>query len=174
MPDMALRPATTADRTQVLALYPDAFPDEDLVPLVVDLMAFGGAVHSIVAVAGAEIVGHIVLTPCAVTGSDIDVALLAPLAVARQSQRQGLGRALIETGLRTVESAGCAGVLVLGDPAYYGRFGFVAESAITPPYPLPDAYAGAWQSIRLGTSGDLPRGQLVVPGPWRHRSLWGP
>ncbi len=57
---------------------------------------------------------------------------LAPLAVLPERQGQGVGRALMEEGLRRVS----APVLVLGDPAYYGRFGFepAAPRGITNPW----------------------------------------
>jgi hypothetical protein len=48
-------------------------------------------------------------------------------------------------------------VLVLGDPAYYGRFGFAKETAIQPPYPLPEAWDGAWQSLVLNQNVETQR-----------------
>ncbi|HLY79287.1 MAG TPA: N-acetyltransferase, partial [Caulobacteraceae bacterium] len=43
--------------------------------------------------------------------------------------KTGLGSALVRAGLESSREFGCHGVLVLGDPAYYGRFGFSAEAA---------------------------------------------
>jgi putative acetyltransferase len=43
-----------------------------------------------------------------------------------------------------------------------------------PPYPLPDAYAGAWQSIALGDRTPRSHGTLVVSPTWQQPTLWGP
>jgi len=51
------------------------------------------------------------------------------LAVRPERQASGLGSALVRASLDTAREFGCHGVLVLGDPAYYGRFGFSAETA---------------------------------------------
>jgi putative acetyltransferase len=63
-------------------------------------------------------------------------AALAPLAVRPGLQRAGVGSALVRTGLQSIPEFGAHGVLVLGDPAYYGRFGFSAETAakVTAPF----------------------------------------
>ena len=44
-------------------------------------------------------------------------------------QGQGLGSTLVRRGVECAREFGCHGLLVLGDPAYYGRFGFSAEAA---------------------------------------------
>lgn len=49
---------------------------------------------------------------------------LAPLAVAPEAQGRGIGSALVRAGLKVCAEGGVDGVVVLGDPAYYGRFGF--------------------------------------------------
>ena len=54
---------------------------------------------------------------------------LAPLAVHPDRHRQGLGSKLVRSGVECAREFGCFGLLVLGDPAYYGRFGFSADAA---------------------------------------------
>lgn len=54
---------------------------------------------------------------------------LAPLAVASARQRRGLGAALVHRGLEAARATGFHAVLVVGDPAYYTRFGFDAADA---------------------------------------------
>ena len=53
---------------------------------------------------------------------------LAPMAVAPEHQRQGVGSALVERGLALLRERGCPFVIVLGHPTYYPRFGFVPAS----------------------------------------------
>lgn len=65
-------------------------------------------------------------------------------------------------------------VFVLGDPAYYGRFGFAPERGVAPPYPMPEEWADAWQSVGLDGTDSPRRGTLNVPSVWRRESLWGP
>jgi putative acetyltransferase len=87
-------------------------------------------------------------------------------------QRKGWGGALVREGLVRLRNQSVTGVLVLGDPAYYGRFGFQAEPDIAPPFPLPQEWAGAWQSLPLGKE-PLGEGPLKVPQVWHDPKLWG-
>ena len=171
---LEIRESRPGDLAAIETLYPDAFPDEDLLPLVRDLERAGPTVVSLVAIDEQALVGHAVFTLCGIAGRPDKVALLGPLAVASARQRRGIGNAIVRAGLRRLEEAGASRVYVLGDPAYYGRFGFEAEDGVTPPYPLPEEWHGAWQSLGLG--GDTPaiRGKLSVPHPWRQQALWAP
>lgn len=171
---MDIRATTEADRPALVELYRDAFPAEDLVPLLHRLLDAGALVHSFAAIVDGALAGHIALTRCAVSDSVASAWLLGPLAVAPLHQRKGIGSALIAHCVRLAESEGSVRVLVLGDPAYYGRHGFEAERDITPPYALPAEWDGAWQSISLGASGEPIHGELVVPEVWRREELWLP
>ena len=153
------------------ALYPAAFPDEDLLELVHALLAEPSLVDSYVASVEGEVTGHMILTACGLAGKDAKLCLLGPLAVAPKWQRQGIGSALIRHGVAQQTREGVARIFLLGNPAYYGRFGFKAERDIRPPYPLPDKWRDAWQSLNLSESGDL-AGVLSVPTPWAHERYW--
>ncbi|MGD0518130.1 MAG: N-acetyltransferase, partial [Thermoguttaceae bacterium] len=50
--------------------------------------------------------------------------MLGPVAVAPSFQRQGIGQTLIKEGLKTIRGLGARGCVLVGDPAYYSRFGF--------------------------------------------------
>lgn len=162
------------DRAALEALYPAAFPDEDLLPLVRQLLDADQAVSSFVAVIDGALAGHIAFTRCGLEGQAATLALLGPLAVHPDNQRQGVGGALIRHGLGRVEEGGAYRVLVLGDPAFYGRYGFTAEKRVAPPYDIPDDWKPAWQSLRLGGPDARLRGKLTVPPPWRNPALWAP
>jgi putative acetyltransferase len=56
---------------------------------------------------------------------------LGPIAVEPRLQRNGVGTALIEAGLVALKQTGAAGCVVLGEPAYYRRFGFAQTPGLT-------------------------------------------
>lgn len=172
--DFELRESVPGDVPSIEALYPDAFPDEDLLPLVRDLLGAAPETLSLVGVMDASLVGHVVFTKCDVDPGKEKAALLGPLAVAPAHQRQGIGSAMVRLGLDMQKKAGVAHVYVLGDPAYYRRFGFVPEPRVAPPYPLPDEWREAWQSLSLGSAGPPRQGKLAVPRPWLQPALWAP
>ncbi len=173
-----IRACVMADLPAVEAVYPAAFPVEDLVLLVRALFAEGDG-FGLVANADGRLAGHMALSQCWVAGEakpprPAPVALLGPLAVVPSYQRRGIGSALIRTGIQRLRDEGYGSVLVLGDPAYCGRFGFQTEQAIQAPFPLPDEWADAWQSLHLHGDGAHPSGTLQVPAPWHDRALWAP
>lgn len=167
-----IRESLPTDREALEALYPAAFPDEDLVPLVRELLSEDGNIISFVAMRDGMLVGHIAFTMCRIEGRREKVALLGPVAVSPRVQRQGIGSALIQKGLDRLKSEGTTQVYLLGDPAYYGRFGFEPDCTVAPPYELPQEWQTAWQSISLqGVEPDL-EGTLSVPKLWRKPALW--
>ena len=171
---LEVRDSRRDDSAAIESLYREAFPNENLLPLVRDLLKDTVVALSLVGVINARIVGHATFTRCVVTGNSTDVALLGPLAVAPKWQRQGIGSAIVRAGLQQLQDADVNWVYVLGDPAYYARFGFQPESSVEPPYPLPAEWNGAWQSLHLGEQTTPCTGKLSVPPPWRQPGLWAP
>lgn len=86
---------------------------------------------SLVAEIDGEIVGHIAFSPVFFNGEASDWYGLGPVAVWPDFQKQGVGRALIENGLEEIKTLGAKGCVLIGDPDYYHRFGFVADGQIT-------------------------------------------
>ena len=76
-----IREIARADVEELRPLYAQAFPDEDLYPLVSALHEDTEATISLVAIDEARIVGHVVFTLCTVSSAPHKVALLGPLAV---------------------------------------------------------------------------------------------
>lgn len=174
MENIEIRESMQADLPAIEALYPGAFPDEDLLPLVRDLLREATVALSLVGTIDSRLVGHVIFTRCSVAESSDRSALLGPLAVEPAWQRRGIGSAIVRNGLRRLKDEGVSQVFVLGDPAYYGRLGFLVESRIAPPYTLPTEWEGAWQSQSLrGTKTPHP-GKLSLPQPWLQPSLWLP
>ena len=171
---MLVRTSVSADAAAIDALYPDAFPEEDLLPLVRKLLSEPTMVLSLVGVMDARVVGHACFTRCGDLGNGLSTALLGPVAVAPGSQKQGVGGSMIKAGFQELEKEGVSRLFVLGDPAYYGRFGFKQDSLVETPCPIPAEWGSAWQSRLLGESSAPCAGKLTVPEPWRQPGLWAP
>ena len=171
-PNFACREIHASEHDAALALVERAFPDEPLTELVRALLK-EDAVLSLGVQAEGALIGYAAFTRCAVSGRAAPVALLGPIGIAPERQRSGAGAALIEAGAARLKTEGCAELLVLGDPAYYRRRGFMDAAAIEPPYPLPEAWAemGAWRTRPLAGGARL-TGTLQTPAPWRDPALW--
>ena len=65
---------------------------------------------------------------------------IAPLCVASDHRRRGIGALLVEEALNRGRAAGFPAVFLVGDPRYYARFGFrpVAELGIHNTSSIPD------------------------------------
>jgi len=170
MANLQITASTPDEHEALVALYPEAFPEEDLTALVRALLAHGD-VMSLTARLTGQVVGHALFSLCGVSGSDHRVALLGPLCVAPMAQHQGVGRELIETGADRLAEAEIRAILVLGDPEYYVRMGFDAISPIEAPYPLKPEWAEAWRMRPLQVQGPA-AGVLEPPAPWLQAELW--
>lgn len=174
---MGIREAGAADAAAIAALYPRAFPQEDLLPLVRALEKEPFGVLALVASIDDRVAGHAIFTRCRIDPGAGSAALIGPLAVDPACQGQGAGAGLVREGLARLGKSGVGRVFVLGDPAYYRRFGFRMDTNVAPPYSLPQEWAEAWQSLALpqGALDDgAPEspGTLHVPAPWRQPRLW--
>jgi predicted N-acetyltransferase YhbS len=81
---------------------------------------------ALVAEKNAKIIGHIMLTKTyvATSNSKFDVLLLAPLSVDLDYRKRGVGTNLVTRSFEIAKNLGYKAVFVVGDPAFYGRFGF--------------------------------------------------
>ena len=124
---LSIRPEEPTDAVEIRRVLEAAFPTADEARLVDLLRASGRLGVSLVAEVDGQIVGHIAFSPIQVDGESRDgVGVgLAPLAVAPDYQRQGVGSRLIREGLAACNRAGYGFVVVLGWPKYYPRFGFI-------------------------------------------------
>ncbi|MGD9869339.1 MAG: GNAT family N-acetyltransferase [Hyphomicrobiales bacterium] len=126
-----IRAETDRDHKAVEALLCAAFGGEAEARLLRRLRGGDDLIVSLVADAAGEIVGHVALTRAVVQESarSLDIAWLAPLAVAPERQRQGIGATLVYSGMDVCLGLGLTHAVVVGDPGYYGRFGFSAREA---------------------------------------------
>jgi len=172
--ELQIRESKPDDSAAIESLYPEAFPDENLLPLVRDLLNDTVVAMSLVGTIDTRIVGHVIFTRCGGVGDSVSASLLGPLAVTPAWQRKGIGSAIVHAGLRWLKDLDVNLVLVLGDPAYYGRLGFLPESDVEPPFLLPPEWDGAWQSQYLGQPTAPCAGKLSVPPQWLQPGLWAP
>ena len=115
------------------AFAPMPFADGDEQDLVDQLRADGDLALSLVAVdADGTIIGHIGFSPATIDHAACGWFQMAPVSVSPSRQRQRIGSALIKAGLRNMRERGASGVAVVGNPAYYERFGFVVFAGLTP------------------------------------------
>jgi putative acetyltransferase len=126
MSGVTIRPAQVGDRTFIFEVEQRAFGQPAEAQLVEQLVADGDAVLELVAERAGRIAGHILFSRLHIIEGDkqSDAVALAPLAVDPDFQRQGIGSALIATAHQRLQAAGENLSVVLGDPAYYGRFGY--------------------------------------------------
>ena len=95
---------------------------------IVDALRAAGALAvSLVAEDADGIVGHVAVSPVQLSDGSPGWYGLGPISVAPGRQGQGIGGALMRAAVEALRARGAAGCVLLGDPGYYGRFGFRAE-----------------------------------------------
>lgn len=146
--------ATTIHAVTEVAFKGMRFSDNTEAKVIDALREAGALVLSLVATQGDEIVGHIAFSPVTINGEAGDWYGLGPVSVRPDHQRTGIGRALIGEGLRRLRSMGAGGCVLLGDPAYYARFGFENDPGLS------HAGAPAWAFQCLTLNGPRPRGEV--------------
>jgi putative acetyltransferase len=154
------------DHALIRAVHLAAFPTPEEADVVDRLRTNGRSVISLVSRVDETVVGHVLFSPVTIHEVDGDQETargrglgLAPVAVLPKFQRRGIGSALIETGLTRCREIGVSFVVVLGDPAYYARFGFVPASL----YRLDNEYgAGDAFQVHLTDQAALPDGGGLV------------
>jgi putative acetyltransferase len=155
---MAVRPEQPGDVAAIDAVHTASFPTGAEARLVQLLRGTGRLSVSLVAEASGTVIGHVAFSPVSAATGAVGAGL-APVAVLESHRRQGVAARLIEAGLAACRSAGFGWAVVLGEPAYYSRFGFQAASA----FGLSDEYGGgpAFQALEL-VPGGLPSGAGLV------------
>lgn len=109
---------------------------------------------SLVAVDGDAVVGHVAISPVIISSGEAGWYGLGPISVWPDHQRQGIGSKLMKAALAELQHSRARGCVVLGDPAYYGRFGFKAHTDLVL-CGVPPVYFQA-----LSFDGELPVGDV--------------
>ena len=119
------------------------------------LRAAGQLSVSLVAERDGLIVAHVAVSPVAVSVGARNWDRLGPVSVIPVHQGRGIGSQLVRQALPDLRDHGAAGCVVLGEPGYYGRFGFRALSQLVLPGVPPEYFQA------LSFRGELPSGDVA-------------
>ena len=108
-----------------------------------------------VAEEGGQIIGHIALSPVSVAGERDGMFGLGPVCAVPGRQRSGIGTALIRDALDWLRAHEAKACFLVGDSAYYSRFGFVGECGLSHGSVPATAVQGLW------LDGRARRGEIV-------------
>ena len=181
LPETQLRitEAAHTDLHHVLSVERAAFGRDDEAELVRSLLDDPSAypLLSLLAWVDERPVGHVLFTSVRVDDAPgaVSAAILAPLAVVPDAQRQGIGGRLIERGISVLSDRGAGLVFVLGHPDYYPRHGFepAVPHGFVPPFPMPPEHEDAWmvRALREDLVGAI-RGRVVCADAMNRPEHW--
>lgn len=132
---LILRPETPADATAIEAVtraaflvHPHSCQTEQFI--IRELRAAGALSLSLVAEEAGRVVGHIAFSPVRLADGSPGWYGVGPVSVLPERQRRGIGGALVESGLARLRELGAQGCVLVGEPAFYSRFGFVQADGL--------------------------------------------
>ena len=163
---MKIRASVENDKKLIRKVHQNAFDQSEgevVSQLAIDLLEDATAlpILSLVAEQDDKIIGNIIFSSVNIEGVEgVSAYILAPLAVTKHAQKNGIGTLLINKGLETLKERGAEIVLVYGDPNYYMRTGFKAGHNLKPPHKL-EYPEEAWMAQEL-VEGTLTKTQGTV------------
>ncbi|RJS17962.1 GNAT family N-acetyltransferase [Corallococcus sp. H22C18031201] len=157
---IVIRPEASADSQAIETVTVSAFleaphtshNEQDIVRA---LREAGALTVSLVAEDSGVIIGHVAISPVSIADGAGGWFGLGPISVMPERQGTGIGAALMRAALQRLRDLGASGCVVLGDPAYYGRFGFRAEPSLV----FPGVEAAYFQAQSF--TGRLPQGVVT-------------
>ncbi|MEZ8101408.1 GNAT family N-acetyltransferase [Vibrio bivalvicida] len=155
---MLIRTEAPADILAIDRLLKSTFETEAEANLVMKLRENSRRTLSLVACNDeGVVVGYVLFSPVTLEGSDLNWQGLAPLAVEEKYRNQGLAAEMVKEGLSSLREFGYPACVVLGNPAYYSRFGFIDS-----------------EERQMRCQWDVPQGAFqvlsLVEGEFDHRS----
>ncbi|MEM7428493.1 MAG: N-acetyltransferase [Pseudomonadota bacterium] len=155
---ISIRDAGESDAKAIREILVENFPSPAEADLVEQLRVDGEERLSLVAVEDTLVVGYCMFSEMQAPFRALG---LGPVSAARSMRGRGVGSMLIKDGLRRVEAEGWHGVFVLGNPEYYGRFGFRRDLAAG----FQNPYAGPYFLASALGSDTLPVSEGTVSYP---------
>lgn len=145
MSGFAIRPERAGDETAIGAVTTRAFAEAEhsdgTEAAITESLRHGGDLAlSLVAEKNGEIIGHIAFSPVTTSDGSTGWYGLGPISVVPEHQNEGIGGAMIEHGIALLSEMDAQGIVLLGDPAYYARFGFTHDPALDYPGPPPEYF----------------------------------
>ena len=155
-----IRPETTADADAIAALTTAAFLNaphtSQTEAFIVNALRRAGALSvSLVAEQGGELVGHVATSPVVIADGTPGWHGLGPISVLPDHQGKGIGSALVQAALQALREQGAAGIMLVGEPGYYRRFGFRNQPQLVYPDIPPEYF------MVLPFTDALPRGTVL-------------
>ncbi|QKW56442.1 N-acetyltransferase [Stenotrophomonas sp. NA06056] len=148
--NLAIRPESVGDHAAIHKLTEMAFRDavhsSHTEQHIVDALRERGELSiSLVAEDAGQLIGHVALSPVNVQDGSQGWFGLGPISVLPEQQGKGVGTALMNAAIEALRTQGARGCVLLGEPGYYGRFGFRA----VPDLVLPGVPAEYFQTLCL-------------------------
>ena len=133
--DIKIRPEIEKDIDRIEHITLAAFENHPISNqtehlIVADLRKKGALTLSLVAEMDGVVVGHIAFSGVTINGDNLSWFGIGPVSVVPEYQNQGIGSQLVKSGLETMKKLGAKGCALVGDPAYYSRFGFQSNKAL--------------------------------------------
>jgi len=133
MTRIAIRLETPEDNTPITKVTEEAFKNHPFSQgteqfIIHALRRSKALTLSLVAVVDGEVIGHIAFSPVLLSDGTKDWYGVGPLSVLPKLQKKGIGSQLMQEGLRIMKKLGAKGCMLVGDPAFYNRFGFRNEA----------------------------------------------
>lgn len=153
---MRIRSEQPGDVSAVREVNLGAFETQTEADLVEVLRTQASPLLSLVAEENATVIGHLMCSPAICDQApDLRIMGLAPMAVRKEHQRQGVGSRLVERAIELCRDLPADAIIVLGHPGYYPRFGFRPGSdfGFRSVYDVPDEVFMAME-LREGALGD--------------------
>lgn len=150
--NLTIRPETPADIAAIEAVTAAAFLNaahtSHTEQFIVNALRKAGKLSvSLVAEQSGQLVGHVAVSPVSISDGTTGWFGLGPISVLPADQGRGIGSALMREALRVLQEMGAAGCVLLGEPEYYGRFGFRTEPNLV----LPDVPPEYFQALTFGS-----------------------
>ncbi|MCB1451198.1 MAG: N-acetyltransferase [Nitratireductor sp.] len=123
---LTIRESADDDASAIVTVQSEAFGRKDEADLSLQLISAPPHTISLVAECNGDIAGHVLLTEI---GAPVRAMALAPLAVLPKFREMQVGSILVKAAIEKAKAAGYEAIFVLGDNAYYERFGFVSNKA---------------------------------------------
>ena len=142
--DILIRPERAEDHGAIhdvtmRAFAPMPYTDGDEQELIGRFRDAGALALSLVAEKHDVVIGQITLTPAFAADGSAGWYALGPVSVEPELKHQGIGSQLIRAGIAWLNEQHAAGCILIGNPAYYSRFGFRPFPELTPDG-MPAAY----------------------------------